>query len=371
MGTKDGNIIATIITTYMPRNDAAAPRHVCPGIRIHAIDIVQPPGIGISPIADMDAHQTIVTAALAAKSSAETPKKACWEARSEAMRRELPSPAVARRQPRLRSALVVLVVAAPPDARLVAPLGCAVEPLVHAPEAVQSARIGGIGVVDDAILEHERAHARPLARIRGHVGSGHGRVLGDRLRDRRHVHHVVAAPVVVFDGPLALLLLGERDVEVEVEVAAERGRPGKRPPHPPLVRLQLGERRPLSPFAPLVGRGGVASHSLRVPVMCFVIALLSFLRVSFIVRSFRPTFGRRPAPHAAEADTIAAVIAAICRSEAFGEDPNCRPKSTANGSGKMSSCPASMPSRIANATSRGEVFGSASSRTMSVSTGPA
>ncbi len=46
----------------MPRNDAAAPGHVCPGIRIHAIDIVQPPGIGISPIADMDVHQTIVSA---------------------------------------------------------------------------------------------------------------------------------------------------------------------------------------------------------------------------------------------------------------------------------------------------------------------
>ena len=40
-----------------------------------AIDILQPPGVGISPIADMDAHQTIVTAALAAKSSAETPKR--------------------------------------------------------------------------------------------------------------------------------------------------------------------------------------------------------------------------------------------------------------------------------------------------------
>jgi len=46
----------------MPRNDAAAPGHVCPGIRIHAIDIVQPPGIGISPIADMDVHQMIVSA---------------------------------------------------------------------------------------------------------------------------------------------------------------------------------------------------------------------------------------------------------------------------------------------------------------------
>ena len=66
--------MATIITTHMPRNAAAAAGHVCPGIRIHAIDIVQPPGIGIPPIADMDAHQAIVPAALAAKTSAETPR---------------------------------------------------------------------------------------------------------------------------------------------------------------------------------------------------------------------------------------------------------------------------------------------------------
>src|SRR6266571_5205061 len=73
-----------------------------------------------------------------------------------------------------RSALVVLVVVAPPEARLVTPLGGAVEPLVHAPEAVQSARIGGIGVVDDAVLERERAHARLLAHVGGRVGSAHG-----------------------------------------------------------------------------------------------------------------------------------------------------------------------------------------------------
>jgi hypothetical protein len=85
MGTKDGSIIATIMTTHMPRNDAAAPTHVCPGIRIHAIDIVQPPGIGIPPIADMHPHQTMVAAALAAKSSAETPKKPRPEAGSETM----------------------------------------------------------------------------------------------------------------------------------------------------------------------------------------------------------------------------------------------------------------------------------------------
>src|SRR6266849_10030144 len=58
---------------------------------------------------------------------------------------------------RLRSALVVLVMAAEPRPGLVAPLRRPVEPLVHAPEAVQSAHIGGIGVVDDAVLKHERA----------------------------------------------------------------------------------------------------------------------------------------------------------------------------------------------------------------------
>jgi hypothetical protein len=74
MGTNDGSIIATIITVHMPRNDAAAPGHVCSGILIQAIDIVQPPGIGISPIADIDPHHAIVTAVLAAKRSAEAPK---------------------------------------------------------------------------------------------------------------------------------------------------------------------------------------------------------------------------------------------------------------------------------------------------------
>ncbi len=67
----------------MPMNNAAAPGHVCPGIRIHAIDIAQPPGIGIPPIADIDALQAIVAAALGPKSSAETPKNTRWEARSE------------------------------------------------------------------------------------------------------------------------------------------------------------------------------------------------------------------------------------------------------------------------------------------------
>src|SRR5512141_1156160 len=66
----------------MTRKDAAAPAHVRPGIRIHAIDIVQPPGMRI-PIADMDPPHTIVTAALAAKSSAEVARKAPWDASTE------------------------------------------------------------------------------------------------------------------------------------------------------------------------------------------------------------------------------------------------------------------------------------------------
>jgi hypothetical protein len=67
----------------MQRNNAPVTGHECPGIRIHAMDIVQPPGIGIPRIACMDAHQRIVSAALVAKSTAETPAKTRWEVRSE------------------------------------------------------------------------------------------------------------------------------------------------------------------------------------------------------------------------------------------------------------------------------------------------
>jgi hypothetical protein len=43
-------------------------------MRIHAIDIVQPPGIDIPPIVDIDAQPTIVIAALAMKINAELAK---------------------------------------------------------------------------------------------------------------------------------------------------------------------------------------------------------------------------------------------------------------------------------------------------------
>src|SRR5580692_3749760 len=85
MGANDGSIIDTIIATHMPRNEAAAPGQLCSGIRIQSIDIVQPPGILISPIVDMDAHPRTVTAALTAKKIADTPTKVRREARSETM----------------------------------------------------------------------------------------------------------------------------------------------------------------------------------------------------------------------------------------------------------------------------------------------
>src|SRR5262245_1016442 len=131
---------------------------------------------------------------------------------------------------------LVLVVAAPPGARLVASFGGSVKPLIHAPERVHAAGKSRICVIDRAVLERERAHARSLARVRCGIGPAHrseglGALATASLRRLAHV--------VVFKTALALLLLAEPDIEVGVEVAAERGRPGKRPPHPLLVRLQL------------------------------------------------------------------------------------------------------------------------------------
>src|SRR5438552_4934155 len=182
----------------MPTKDAAAPAHVCPHIGIHAIDSVQPPGIGISPMFDMDRHHATVTAVLAADSSADTPRKAC--------RRSLSATARRAGAARLR---LVLVVTAPPDARLVASLRGTVEPLVRAPEAVESARIGGIRVVDRVALAHERTHARSLARVRGHVGSGRRRELGHGPLAASFLAPAPLprrlAPVVVVDALPALL----------------------------------------------------------------------------------------------------------------------------------------------------------------------
>src|SRR6266478_9625079 len=109
------------------------------------------------------------------------------------------------------SPFLILVVAAPPDAGFVAPFGGAVEPLVHAPETIQSTRISRIGVVNDAVLERERAHARPLAYVRVHVCAAHGseltRSVGRRAGRSRGDRLLLF--VVVVDS-LALFLFRER-----------------------------------------------------------------------------------------------------------------------------------------------------------------
>src|ERR1700688_5109927 len=60
---------------------------------------------------------------------------------------------------------VVLVVASPPQAALVRTEWRAVEPLVHAPKPVNPALVRRVGVVHNAVLERERAHAGPFAPV--------------------------------------------------------------------------------------------------------------------------------------------------------------------------------------------------------------
>jgi hypothetical protein len=56
----------------MPTNDAATPGHVCPHMGVHIVDMLQPPGMGISPIADMDAQAAMAAVALTANSNPQT-----------------------------------------------------------------------------------------------------------------------------------------------------------------------------------------------------------------------------------------------------------------------------------------------------------
>jgi len=49
MGHDDGSIIAIIIASHINKNIHAEPVTDCPGITIHIIGMVQPPGMGIPP----------------------------------------------------------------------------------------------------------------------------------------------------------------------------------------------------------------------------------------------------------------------------------------------------------------------------------
>src|ERR1051326_1014085 len=162
-------------------------------------------------------------------------------------RSSLPSPDYCHR--RRRSAPVVLIVTTPPDACLVASLGRAIEPVVHAKEGVHAARVGGIGVPDDAVLERECAHAWPVAMIRRHVGTARGREFAFRgitaalltVAPPKDIAGRRLDPVIVF-GAFALLFFGDPNTEIEIEVAAERRGPRESPAHPLLVRPQLRKR---------------------------------------------------------------------------------------------------------------------------------
>src|SRR5438093_3169639 len=143
---------------------------------------------------------------------------------------------------RVPNSVAVLVMTAPPYAGLVAPQRRSVEPLIHAPEPVEPARIRRVRVVDGAVLEDERAHPGRFAQERRDVrpdGVSEFRdwTIGIEARP------LVDGREVVLDDTLALLLLRDRHAEVVVEVAVKRGRPREAPTHPPLVRLDVGERR--------------------------------------------------------------------------------------------------------------------------------
>ena len=51
------------------------------------------------------------------------------------------------------------------------------------------------------------------------------------------------AMLVVIDSSLTLLLLGETDAIVKVEISAEGRGPWTGPAYPPLVPMEFGERR--------------------------------------------------------------------------------------------------------------------------------
>ncbi len=125
----------------------------------------------------------------------------------------------------------------------------------RAPQDVESARKGRVRVIDLAAVEHERAHAGPLARM--NVGASVPTRLRASLR-RLQLHCAFrTGSGSLFRRRLRVdsctrcrpraAALGVSDAEVGVEVAAERRRPGERPPDRCFVSLQLRAAAPATP----------------------------------------------------------------------------------------------------------------------------
>ena len=80
-------------------------------------------------------------------------------------------------------------------------------------------------MVDDAVLENESAHARPLAQVRGPIDSSakYVQVVGRKgLNPGAGWLQRIFAAIVVFDASVAELLLGtEAKAKVGIEVAAK------------------------------------------------------------------------------------------------------------------------------------------------------
>src|SRR6185312_14070876 len=123
-------------------------------------------------------------------------------------------------------------------AGLVSAPGRAIEPGIDAPDAVDAAGIGGIGVVDDVVFADEGAHARPVALIGRQIGAAHRGELADcalaAFLARPPLERPLA-PVVIFDVALTLLILAEPHIEVDIKIAWRRRRPGEGPAHSLLV----------------------------------------------------------------------------------------------------------------------------------------
>ncbi len=122
----------------------------------------------------------------------------------------------------LGSALLVLVVAAPPRLRefesvFVPAQRGDVEKLVGPHQRLDATGVGGVRVVDSAVLQREDARSLPLW------------------------IELVDMPEVVVCAVFSLLL-GERRAEVVLEIAPERRDPRKSPAHLPLVVLKLLQR---------------------------------------------------------------------------------------------------------------------------------